>query len=83
MIRYFSTVYPPEELSTIERAQRRLGRATLGMAMAGLGTLLLAPLAIRTAVIALRQPLDQPDRIRAWIVIFLSVVLFSISLFLG
>jgi hypothetical protein len=53
------------------------------MAMAGLGTLLLAPLAIRTAEIALRQPLDQPDRIRAWIVIFLSVVLFSISLFLG
>jgi hypothetical protein len=61
-------------------AFRLLGLAVLGLAPAGLGTLILAPLAMLwTIVVFFKQPLVRADRIRAAIVVGLSIGLLGLA----
>ncbi len=75
--------YPPERPPALKKAYRRLSWSVLGLALAGVGTLIFAPLAFRQAVSALGQPLVQPDRLRARLVAWLSILLIVISLSLA
>lgn len=76
-------IYPPVRPKPLARAYKILGFAFLGLALAGLGTLLLAPVAVWLAFGAMTGPLKLPDRRRAWIVIFLSGLLLVVGLLLG
>ena len=61
-------------------AFRLLGLAVLGLAPAGLGTLLLAPLAVLwTVYVAFTQPMKRADRIRAAIIMVLSIGLLGLA----
>ncbi len=74
--------FPPARSETLVRAYRMLSWTVVGLVPAGLGTLVFAPLAIRLAASALRQPLPKPDRVRARLIIALSMLFFAIALFL-
>src|SRR5574341_1034844 len=74
---------PPRRSQLLVKAYRFLGWAIFGLATAGLGTLLFAPLAIWFANDALDRPLEQSDRRRAWMIIILSSLLVVIALFFG
>ena len=76
-------IYPPQRPRPLARAYRILGLAFLGLALAGLGTLLLAPIAIWLAFGAMSRPLKLSDRRRAWMVIMLSSLLLVLGLLLG
>lgn len=75
--------YPSERPEALAKAYRRLGWAVLGLAPAGLGALVFAPLAFFQAVSALGQPIQKPDRVRAWLAAWLSILLFAVSLALA
>lgn len=65
-------------------AWRSLGWAVLGLSLAGIGTLVLAPLALFRAVdVLLNRPLDRADWARAVIVMALSVLLWGAGVALG
>lgn len=75
--------YPPNRTPPLLKAYHSLALAVLGLAVAGLGTLLFAPNAIRLAFSALFKPVERGDRRRAVMVIFLSLLLFGMGLFFG
>ncbi len=75
--------YPPERPEALTKAYRWLGWSVLGLAAAGLGTLIFAPLAFRLAASTSGQPLQKPDRVRARLAFWLSVLLSAISLSLA
>lgn len=75
--------YPPERPKTLSPAYRWLALALVGLVLSGLGTLVFAPLAVVSAGRALSAPLKRPDRIRAWIVLLISLLLLVPALFLG
>lgn len=75
--------YPPEKLSEVDLARRRLGWAIAGLALSGLGTLVFAPLAIRSSANVLRESGDRRDRVRAWIMIALALTLMPVALLLA
>jgi len=75
--------YTPRRVQFLGMAYRWLTWAFLGMATAGLGTLLCAPVAIWFANRALDLPLEQIDSRRAWMAIILSGLLIVIALFFG
>lgn len=63
---------------------RLLALALLGLAPAGLGTLVLAPLAMLwTILVCLTRPLDKADRIRAAIIMGVSAILLGLAFPLG
>ncbi len=72
--------YPPERPEALTKAYRWLGWSVLGLALAGLGTLILAPLAFSQAASTSVQRLDKPDRVRARLAFWLSFLLSAISL---
>ncbi len=69
--------YPPKQPSKIKPAFHYLGLALLGIMFAGLGTLIFAPLAILAVLSASSQPLSRADRMRARIVVLVSLVLIA------
>lgn len=71
--------YPPPETSPAQAATRWLGCAILGLLPAGLGALVCAPLAIRAALRALRQPLTTKERTRSQIVLGAASLLLILS----
>ncbi len=75
--------YPPKQPQPLARAYHWLAWAVLGLTLAGLGTLIFAPLAIWSAFSSFREPLQRGDRIRALLAIFLSLLLDIFALFLG
>lgn len=75
--------YPPRRSKPLLQAYRSLALAVLGLTVAGFGTLLFAPNAIRLAFSALFRPVERGDRRRAWMVIILSLLLVAIALFFG
>ncbi len=75
--------YPPERPEALRKAYRWLGWSVLGLALAGLGTLIFAPLAFRLAASTSGQPLEKPDRVRARLAFWLSFLLSAISLSLA
>ncbi len=72
--------YPPREPSPLRPAYRRLGLALFGLAVAGLGTVLFAPLAIVSAIQAGQQARTKADQIRALIVIGTALFLCCLAI---
>lgn len=78
-------VYPPKQPSPLLPAYNYLWLAILGMAFAGIGTLVFAPLAMLKAIRINRRELTRPDRVRMRVIFLVSflmlipaLVLFSI-----
>jgi hypothetical protein len=80
--REFAPPFPPAETSAVQRAWRWLGVAILGLPLAGVGTLLAAPVAATFAVRAGRERLDRQDRMRVRIILLCAFLLWSAGLFL-
>lgn len=74
--------YPRKEQGPLAPAFRMLIWATLGLLLAGLGTLVFAPLAMSFAFRSQGQLLTRPDKVRAWVAILLGAVLIVPALFL-
>ncbi len=72
--------FPPQKPLPTREAINWLGWSVVGLIPAGLGTLVIAPLAVIAAVKLLRQQVELIDRRRAWIVISGAVVLWLIAL---
>ncbi len=72
--------FPPIESPPARAAKNWLGWAVVGLIPAGLGTLVLAPLAMIAAIKLLRQPVASIDHRRAWIVLGGAIVLWLIAL---
>lgn len=76
--------YPPKRETELHAARRKLGWAVAGLALSGLGTLVFIPLALRSSVRFLRAgPGERKDRVQAWIVIGLSLLLAPVALALA
>lgn len=75
--------YPPVGDDTLRRAYRWLGLAVLGLSVAGLGTLLFAPLALLSAFRAVTKPVTRADAVRAGLIMVLSLGLLAVAVFLG
>ncbi len=72
--------YPPREPSPLRPAYRRLSLALFGLAFAGLGTLLFAPLTIMSALQAGKRARTRADRIRALIVVGTALLLIGLAI---
>lgn len=78
--RAMAELFPPQNSPPARTAINWLGWSVVGLIPAGLGTLILAPLAIIAAINLLRQQAGLFDRRRAWIVIGGAIVLWLIAL---
>lgn len=73
--------YPPEEASPLRPAYRWLSLALFGLMLAGLPTLIFAPLAARAALRAAEGPGGQSGRIHGTMVQVAAIVLFAVGCF--
>jgi hypothetical protein len=73
-------LFPPQNSPPARAAIHWLGWAVVGLIPAGVGTLILAPIALIAAIKLLRQPVELIDRRRAWVVISGAIVLWLIAL---
>ncbi len=64
----------------VQRSYRWLVIAALGLSLAGVGALLLAPIAMISAIAAMRKPLDQTNRIRAQLSLVLAMLIWVLAL---
>ncbi len=71
--------YPSHDISPAHKAQRWLAWSALGLIPAGLGAVLLAPIAIAAGLRALAQPVSPSERRRAWIIIAAATGLWGIA----
>ena len=71
--------YPPREPSLLRQGYRRLGLALFGLALAGLGTFLFAPLAMISAYQAVQHARTKADQIRALIIIVAALLLCGLA----
>jgi len=78
--RAMAELFPPQSSPPARSAINWLGWSVVGLIPAGLGTLIIAPLAMISAIKLLRQPVELIDRRRAWIVISGAIVLWLIAL---
>ena len=78
--RAMADLFPPQDIPPARSALHWLGWSVIGLIPAGLGTVIIAPLAVISAVKLLRQPVDPIDRRRAWVVIGAASVLWLIAL---
>ena len=78
--RAMAELFPPQNSPPARTAINWLGWSVVGLIPAGLGTLILAPLATIAAINLLRQQAVLFDRRRAWIVIGGAIVLWLIAL---
>ncbi len=72
--------YPPREPSLLRQAYRRLGLALFGLALAGLGTWLFAPLSIISAIQAGKRAQTRADQVRALLVIGAALLLCCLAI---
>ncbi len=76
--------YPPAHRTEAERAMRMMWLLLLGLIPAGIGTLILSPVAIRHGIRALQQNSNDPQQHRlAWAAIVTSFVLGVLAIFFG
>ena len=76
--------YPPARRTEAERAMRMMWWLLLGLIPAGLGTILLSPIAIRHGIRALRQDRNNRQQHRlAWAAIIISLALGMLAVFFG
>ncbi len=80
--RAISAPFPPPAWSPGQSAQRWLGWAALGLIPAGLGTLVLAPVAMRAAFNLIQRSEHSVERRRAWVVLCGAAALWLIALVL-
>jgi hypothetical protein len=80
--RAMAELFPPKAPPPARPAIHWLGWSVVGLIPAGLGTLVMAPLAMIEAIKLLRQPVELIDRRRAWVVISCAIVLWLIALIL-
>jgi hypothetical protein len=73
-------LFPPRESPPARTAISWLGWSVVGLIPAGLGTLVIAPLAILAGIKLLRQQTALIDHRRAWIVLGGAIVLWLIAL---
>lgn len=78
--RAMAELFPPQNSPPARSAIHWLGWSVIGLIPAGLGTLVLAPLAIIAACKLLCRQAELIDRRRAWIVIGIALVLWLIAL---
>lgn len=72
--------YPVRRPDDFAPAFRLLGWAFLGLSLAGLGTLLFAPLAVLQALqVYLKQPLSRADQTRLMVVLVIAAGLLGIA----
>jgi hypothetical protein len=74
--------FPPRESPPARTAIYWLGWSVVGLIPAGLGTVVIAPLAMIAAIKLLRQQVALIDHRRAWIVLSGAIVLWLIALVL-
>ena len=73
--------FQDQSLQPLTQANRLLAWAFVGLAPAGLGTIVLAPLAALSAtIIAIARPLTRNDRKRVLVIWGISVLLLSIAI---
>jgi hypothetical protein len=72
--------FPPQNTPPARTAINWLGWSVVGLIPSGLGTLVIAPLAIIAATKLLGQQVELIDRRRAWVVIGVAIVLWLIAL---
>jgi hypothetical protein len=73
--------YPGERMDKLAIAQRWLILAILGLLLAGIGTLIFAPLAAWTAVDAWQTSLSRPGQVGSIVVLVAASMIFIIGLF--
>ena len=73
-------LFPPQNSPPAQTAIHWLGWAVVGLIPAGLGTLIISPLAMIAAIQLLRRPIQAIDRRRAWIVMIGAFILWLIAL---
>ena len=78
--RAMAELFPPQNSPPARTAIHWLGWAVVGLIPAGLGTLIIAPLAMIAAIKLLGQQVELIDRRRAWVVIGGAIVLWLIAL---
>lgn len=78
--RAMAELFPPQNSPPAQSAIHWLGWSVVGLIPAGLGTLVLAPVAIIAACKLLGQPAELIDRRRAWIVMGVAIVLWLVAL---
>jgi hypothetical protein len=74
--------YPPKGPQPLAAAYRYLLLAVFGMIFSGLGTLIFAPLAVMTALLARQRGLQKEDQIRARVVMWLAFLLLAPAILL-
>jgi hypothetical protein len=80
--RSITTLYPPEEKTdSLTLSHRLLFLAIVGLMLAGLGTLIFAPLAAWSALAGDRSELNRSAHIDSLVVAFASAALFIIGAF--
>lgn len=80
--RAMAELFPPQNVPPARTAIHWLGWSVVGLIPAGLGTVIVAPLAVIAAIKLLGQPIELIDRRRAWIVIGGAIVLWLVALVL-
>jgi hypothetical protein len=75
--------YPPARVPVAHSAHRWLLWSLVGLLLAGLATVVSAPIAALRAAALLRRPLSRIDERRAQIVIFGAALLWLVGLFLA
>ncbi len=74
--------YPPKHRTEAERAMRMMWWMIIGLAPAGLVTIILSPLALRHGIRSLRRESQDPEQHRlAWTAIFMALILGALGVF--
>jgi hypothetical protein len=73
-------LFPPQNSPPARTAIHWLGWSVVGLIPAGLGTLVIAPLALIASIKLLGQQVELIDLRRAWVVIGAAIVLWLIAL---
>jgi len=75
--------FPAPQPAPLAAASRLLILSIVGLLIAGLGTLVFAPLTMIEAVNAARAPIGTQNQLRAWIIFFIAIFLFALALLFG
>ncbi len=75
--------FPVQQPAALASANRLLVLSILGLVVAGLGTLLFAPLTILAAFAAARAPIGKQNKLRAWIILLIALALLGPAILLG
>jgi hypothetical protein len=78
--RGYETPYLQRDPGPVKPAYRWLYFAVIGLLFGGVGAVLLAPIAVFQVLRLLTMSLTRSDRVRAWVIFILSVVIWSLSI---